>query len=195
LQDSFISIEEKMNSNFIIKRLKLKGGNVMIPRIAKILYATDLSVNSAYAFRYALNTAEKHDAQIDLIHVFEPQRIFGELILVEDKIKKSQREAKPAAMKKIKARLGIVVKRELKDKPSMIDRISSIEVAEGDPTVEILKKITELKSDILIMGTNSKGYIAHTFLGDVAGKILQRIRIPVFIIPIPEETDIAFHND
>ena len=36
----------------------------MIPKIQKILYATDLSENSAYAFRYAINSAKKHDADI-----------------------------------------------------------------------------------------------------------------------------------
>jgi len=36
----------------------------MIPNINKILYATDLSDNSAYAFRYAINSALKHDADI-----------------------------------------------------------------------------------------------------------------------------------
>ena len=43
----------------------------MIPNINKILYATDLSDNSAYAFRYAINSALKHDAAIIILHVFE----------------------------------------------------------------------------------------------------------------------------
>jgi nucleotide-binding universal stress UspA family protein len=167
----------------------------MIPEIAKILYATDLSVNSAYAFRYALNTAEKHDAKIDLLHVFENYQMPSGLIVYENTIQKSNQQAKSDAVEKIKARLEAVVKRELQDKPSMISRVSSVQVVDGDPTVEILKKIEELKSDILIMGTHGKGLIAQTFLGSVAGKILQRIRIPVFVIPIPRETDIAFHKD
>ena len=41
----------------------------MIPKINKILYATDLSENSAYAFRYAINSAIAHDAQIVILHV------------------------------------------------------------------------------------------------------------------------------
>ena len=45
--------------------------NTMIPRIKNILYATDLSKNSAYAFRYAVNSAQKHDAQIHILHVIE----------------------------------------------------------------------------------------------------------------------------
>ena len=40
----------------------------MIPKIKKNLYATDLSPNSAYVFRYAVNSAIKHDA--DIIHDF-----------------------------------------------------------------------------------------------------------------------------
>ena len=43
----------------------------MIPRIQKILYTTDLTKNSAYAFRYAVNSAQKHNAQIYLLHVIE----------------------------------------------------------------------------------------------------------------------------
>ena len=43
----------------------------MIPKIQKILYATDLSQNSAYAFRYAINSAKKHDASIIILHVLE----------------------------------------------------------------------------------------------------------------------------
>ena len=43
----------------------------MIPKIRKILYATDLSPNSAYAFRYAINSAIMHDAKIIILHAFE----------------------------------------------------------------------------------------------------------------------------
>jgi hypothetical protein len=34
----------------------------MIPRIRNILYATDLSKNSAMPSRWAVNSAQKHDA-------------------------------------------------------------------------------------------------------------------------------------
>ena len=36
----------------------------MIPQIKRILYATDLSDNSAYVFRYAIDSAKKCDAGI-----------------------------------------------------------------------------------------------------------------------------------
>ena len=37
----------------------------MIPKIKKILYATDLSPNSAYAFRYAINSAINHEGLLE----------------------------------------------------------------------------------------------------------------------------------
>ena len=43
----------------------------MIPQIKKILYTTDLSDNSAYVFRYAMNSAKRHDADIIILHVVE----------------------------------------------------------------------------------------------------------------------------
>lgn len=54
----------------------------MIPQIKKILYATDLSENSSYAFFYAIDLAQRHDAKIVILHAIEPisgsvERRFG----------------------------------------------------------------------------------------------------------------------
>jgi hypothetical protein len=41
----------------------------MLPQIKRILYATDLSDNSAFVFRYAINSAKHHDAGMTILHV------------------------------------------------------------------------------------------------------------------------------
>ena len=46
----------------------------MIPQIKKILYATDLSKNSSYAFLYAIDMAKRHNTSIIILHVVEPIR-------------------------------------------------------------------------------------------------------------------------
>jgi nucleotide-binding universal stress UspA family protein len=53
----------------------------MFPIISKILYATDLTPNSAYVFRYALDTAKKHDARIVILHVIEPLSPMSEMLI------------------------------------------------------------------------------------------------------------------
>ena len=169
----------------------------MIPRIKNILYATDLTENSAYAYRYAINSAQKHDAQIVILHVLEKpsQTVEGlvQMFLEKTEFEKLWAEKKDGQIKRIQERIKEIAKRELGDHSEMMRLIKSIVVVEGDPATEILKKTQELECDILTMGTHGQGIISQTFLGSVAAKVLGRIRKPVFVIPIPEgKTDITF---
>ena len=172
----------------------------MIPKIQRILYATDLSPNSAYAFRYAINSAIKHDAKIIILHVFESPsptvRAQMGFYLNEEQIKKIFDERVSSALERIKKRLRTFSDKELKDYPKAADRIDSIEVCEGFPADTILEKADELECDAIVLGTHGKGIVANTFLGSVTKRVLRRTRKPVFIIPLPRgETDITVHDE
>jgi len=160
----------------------------MIPKINRILYATDLSRNSAYAFRYAANTAEKHDAKIDILHVIADAGYQRELDSLMGPFPAAS-GIKSDLKKEIQDRVDHIIQKEFKDKPEVMNRIASIQIIEGDPTVQILHMIDELKIDLLVLGTHSKGIIAHTFLGSVATQILQRTRVPIMVIPLPTGVD------
>ena len=43
----------------------------------KILYVTDFSKNAEKAFNFALKIAEKHDADLVMLHVFDVLPVFG----------------------------------------------------------------------------------------------------------------------
>lgn len=81
----------------------------MIPKINHFLYATDLSKNSAYAFRYAINSAEKHDTQIHILHVQEkiPSAAYVHLweYIPQEKLEAITKEAKGNSLSQIKNRL------------------------------------------------------------------------------------------
>lgn len=154
----------------------------MIPRIQKILYTTDLSDNSKYVFRYALNSAEMHNATIHVLYVLKP-RFIGMYPEIMVEIGPDAKEV----VATIKKRLNEVLQEEAKDNPERVKLVSAIEVIEGDPVVRILEKAEQMKPDVIIMGTHSKGFIAQTFLGSVAQNVLQRSRIPVYVIPMPKE--------
>jgi nucleotide-binding universal stress UspA family protein len=168
----------------------------MIPRIKNILYATDLSKNSAYAFRYAVNSAQKHDAKIHILHVVETISPATEGLISqyigEDKLRELRKETEERMVERIKERLRQFAERELKKDPKTLRRVVSIEVVYGDPAAQILGKADEWDADVVIMGTHGKGIIQHAFLGSVSARVLHRIRKPVYIIPLPEgETDIT----
>lgn len=71
--------------------------------------------------------------------------------------------------------------------PPCSELISKILVPIGHPVEEILKTADEEGCDAIVIGTHGKGFLIQTFLGSVAGSILERSRKPIFIIPLPSE--------
>lgn len=160
----------------------------MTVAIKKILYATDLSQNSAFAFQYATDYAEKHDAQIVILHVFEDLRqvdtTFKHYFTTEQL--ESLTKNKGRTVEKIKSRLNSFCENIRSEDPSCVFRVDHIEICEGYPANMILDKANEFDCDVIFMGTHGKGFVAHAFLGSVAEKVLRRSRKPVFTIPLPK---------
>ncbi len=161
----------------------------MVPEIKKILYATDLTENSAYAFCYAASSAQKHDAQIYILHVIErPLREYLSLIfpnLDHDQQVRMWEEKKQQQISETRKRLQELARKELADQKEPLKWVAAIDIVEGEPAIEILKKAEDLKCDLIILGSHGKGKVAHAFLGSVAEKVLQRTDRPVYIIPLP----------
>jgi len=159
----------------------------VIPKIKCVLYTTDLSENSTYAFRYAVNTTEKHDAEMIVLHVLEEIpasiRAYTDMVSFRDKLDETRKDA---AMEKLSRRLDEFCESELRERPECLKRIRRTRVIEGYPVDVILKIADEESCDIIIMGTHGKGIITHTFLGSVAERVLRRTRKPVFVIPLPD---------
>lgn len=163
----------------------------MTAKISKILYATDLSKNSAYALSYAWDLAKIHKAQIIVLHVMEGITGYSST-MIESYFDVAQylnniQERKIIAKEKVEKRLNIFCEKVLKIKKDQLFKSCSIEICEGYPAEEIIQKSKLLNCDIIIMGTHSKGIISQTFLGSVAKRVLRRVRKPIFIIPLPEE--------
>ena len=164
----------------------------MLPEIKRVLYATDLSRNSAFAFRYAMKFAEEQNADIVILHVLEQispnTRALLALYVAEGELKNVLDERLDVA-EEIKNRLNTFCDQEYNNAPTCTARVDQVEVAEGYPAEQILSKVDELNCDAIVMGTHGKGALAHTFLGSVAQKVLRRVRKPVFIIPLPKDEE------
>ena len=171
----------------------------MIPDIKRILYTTDLSQNAAHAFRYALSFAKKFDAEIVLLHVLEEISEDAKIVLeayIDKKHRKELAQKREAqALERLNSRVKAFCENEYENDPECAKRVASIEVCKGYPEEEILKKAEILNCDAIIMGAHEKGF-THTFLGNVAKRVLRRSRKPVFMIPLPKgKTDLAYHDD
>jgi nucleotide-binding universal stress UspA family protein len=157
----------------------------MIPKINRVLYTTDLSGNSPYVFRYAVNTAEKHDAEIIILHVVE--EVPSSILAYSPALDRILRNQKEGVVNELNHRLDEFCESELRERPECMKRIKRTKVVEGYPAEVILRVADEEKCDIIIMGTHGKGIISQTFLGSVAERVLRRTRKPVFVIPLPPD--------
>ena len=165
----------------------------MIPEIKKILYTTDLTKNSSYAFYFAVDLAQRHGARIIVFHcigtispsAYEAGGITDDLYKVLERGKEKEKDEDTI---KITKRLqGFCQNVESQSGSPCVDLISKIIVKEGYPVDEILNTADREECDIIVLGTHGKGWLKHTFLGSVAGSVLERTRKPVFIIPLPSE--------
>jgi nucleotide-binding universal stress UspA family protein len=171
-----------LNSQKIVKKWRKE----MIPQIKKILYATDLSKNSSYAFLFATDMARRHDAKIVILHVIEPIPSYAKVYtgMTEEMDRKQQEET----VEELKKHLQVFCKKaEAQIGPPCVELVSKILVPRGHPPEEILNVANGEGCDVIVLGTHGKGFLAHAFLGTVSNAVLHRTRKPVFIIPLPSE--------
>ena len=92
----------------------------MIPQIKRILYATDLSDNSAYVFRYAIKFAKEYDAGIIILHVLEQLSTTANAIthshLTKEEVKKISEENSAHLKDHIKKQLKIFCEKKITPK-------------------------------------------------------------------------------
>ncbi len=167
-------------------------------KIKKILYATDLSFNSSYAFRFAVDLAKNHNAEIVLLHVVEKLPPTHESLVryyIADKDEEYFDKIIAESMERTRRKIEVFRDRELLDHPEIINERTRIEIVEGYPVNEILEKAKQYECDIIVMGTHGKGFLGHTLLGSVAERVMRRAHKPVIIVPLPEGKTEASIND
>jgi nucleotide-binding universal stress UspA family protein len=158
----------------------------MIPQVKRILFATDLSKNSAYAFYYAVHMAQRDEAKIIIMHAVEP--LPPMMISFKDFEHNVAKDRWEETAKKFRERIqDISVKVDARMGISSVDLISDILIRPGNPVEEILKAADEENCDVIVLGTHGKGFLKQTFLGSVSSSVLLRTRKPVLIVPLPSE--------
>ncbi len=160
----------------------------MVPKIGKILFATDLTKNSAYAFAYAIQLARDTKARIVVLHAIEPLpavvRFHGTLEEEALYYEKAKEDAK--------TKIGRVALspgwRALNAAGTPItELVEKVICSVGHPMDEILSTADAEQCDLILLGSHGKGLLRSTFLGSVSRSVLDRSRRPVFVVPLPEE--------
>lgn len=74
-----------------------------------------------------------------------------------------------------------------KAKTHLNDENVMTHLAEGDTAKSILKYGEEWGANLLVMGTHSHSVLEKLLLGTVAEKILEKTKIPVYLVPVKKD--------
>ena len=156
-----------------------------------LLYATELSDGSAYSLGYALRIADSLDARLHVLHVLEPLSEEARLTIrsfMSDPAAQDRalHGRKQMALERMRDRQAEFWRTAGPEMAGLEHRLAQSEVIEGFPAEVILDRARSLPADLILMGSHEHG-LSHTFLGQVAKRVLRRSRLPTLIIPYPED--------
>jgi len=144
-------------------------------KVEKILYPTDFSDPSGFAFEYACEMAKNFGAELEIVHIivdetqivsfYLPQST--SLLLAEDLEKGAKKQLEDFTAKYSEELAGIKY---------------TTEIIKGVPFVEIIKAAKDKNVDLIVIGTHGRSGIEHVLFGSTAEKVVRKAPCPVFTV-------------
>lgn len=150
----------------------------------KIVIAIDYNPTSEQVVKKGYELAKNLNAQICLLHVISDGRYYGmqyPSFLGYDGFSMPVNYEIQENLAEVASDFVTKAARHLKD-----ENVDT-KIVEGDAAEAILKYCNTSKSDILVMGTHSHSLLEKIFMGTTAQTVLEKTKIPVYLVPIKRE--------
>lgn len=162
----------------------------MLKPIKTILYTSDLSTHSTYAFGYAVSLANSLNAKLHILHVVEKlsneAKITFNLFVQDEEIqRKTLRERTKNSKIYLEKKLEDFWQTLPKADQNLRKLVANVQVIEGYPAEAILKVADSGDFDMILIGAHAHGF-SQTFLGSIAKRVLRRAKIPTMVVPYKE---------
>ena len=162
----------------------------MVPEIKNLLFTTDMSETSNFAFNYAASIANRYDATITILHVLKnsmpTQENLVTNVIGEKKWLDIVEQNKVEVVEDIRSRLEKFCEEVKAELPSCPFFMEEAIVRIGNPVEEIIREVNQNKYDLVIMGAHGHGAISGTVMGSVSRRVLRRSKIPVLVVRLPD---------
>ncbi len=144
--------------------------------VRKILVPTDFSRGAENALEWAKGLAQLFGAQITLLHVVDttaaavaglPMDVYSAPVTGElyDRIRKE----------------GEAALKAIKPSPEITQRL----IQDGHPREVVTDVATQIKADLIVMGTHGRRGVSHLFFGSVAEHVVRMAPVPVLTVRAP----------
>ena len=142
--------------------------------IKRILLPTDFSPCCRIAMNYACALAEKFNAELHLLHVFEEYT--GSTYVPGVPLPPSH-----SRIEEQKQKVATLLV-ELIDASWQADHRIVRATSEGHPFVEIIRYASDNAIDLIVMGTHGRTGIPHLLMGSVAENVVRKSPCPVLTV-------------
>jgi nucleotide-binding universal stress UspA family protein len=146
-----------------------------MPKIRRVLHASDFSRASRAAFAMAVDMAKANRAQLTLVHVRTPvMPIYSDGGYVSPKTWEDiEASTRSAAQKDMNRLLASAKKAGVRATGELLDGITH---------EEIVRAANRKRADLLVLGTHGRTGLAKAFLGSVAGRVVAAAPCPVLTV-------------
>ncbi len=138
--------------------------------ITTILFATDFSEVSEYAFEYAATLATTYNARLVMLHVVPHQMDLRNFYVPHISFEELDQQVELGAKKK----MTDFCAKWMGQFPT-----ATAYVVIGTPYEEILKKAAEEAASLIVMGTHGRQGLDHFLLGSTAERVVKTASCPV----------------
>ena len=145
---------------------------------SSVVFGTDFSQASDFAFQWAMKLAEKSGAALHLFHALDLSKFDGRRMIdqveIEDRIERAEKR----------------IQRKYASDQRNMENVDA-KVWEGTPCVEILKFAREKKADLIVMAHHGREVDPRSLepeLGSVTEQVVLRSACPVVSVNHPEKT-------
>lgn len=160
----------------------------MLPKVNKILYASDIEEGSRPALRAAIRLCGWGKSEITYLHVMEPLSSSAQNLIDSIVNKANLQDVYDESLvhltNKIEKRIQNFLESELSESEiAALGKIKS-HIEEGIPWKTIVKVANEIDADVIVMGTRTSSSAGQFFTGSTANKVMLNAKRPLLIIPL-----------
>ncbi len=152
-------------------------------RIQEVIVATDFSDPAAIALDYGRNFARAFEATLHVIHVANDLATAAPVSEIPMDLSKLQAQIDAEAQEALDALVT--------DDDRQTLRVKTVLLTSSTPARAILAYATEVRADLIIVGTHGRGGLSALILGSVAQKVVRAAPCPVLTVRVDEREFIA----
>jgi len=147
-------------------------------RIKKILYPTDFSSYSNQAYFHAISLAEKHNASLTVLFVYNPDSTTTPGSQGDEEADRRYWQGQLEQIRPVDTRIPV-----------------SHVLLQGDPASEIVRYGRDAGIDVIVMGTHGRTGVERLLMGSVAEKVLRDAPCSVLVVKLPRGQPVIAPGD